>query len=53
MDKRTYEYPFAARPVTFADGQARLAPLEELPSILAADTAARARAGLPPQPVRP
>jgi hypothetical protein len=52
-DHHVYEYPFAARPVAFADGHARFVPLEELPQLVVEHNAARARLGLPPQKISP
>lgn len=44
-----YEYPYAARPVVFADGHGAFVPLEELPALIANHNAARAKIGLPAQ----
>jgi hypothetical protein len=52
-DHHVYEYPFAARPIAFADGHARFVPLEELAQVFADHNAARARVGLPAQLMKP
>ena len=51
--RHVYEYCFAGRPVAFADGDVRFVPVKDLPRTLAQHNAARARAGLPAQQVKP
>jgi hypothetical protein len=44
-----YQYAFAARPVSFADGHATLVSAVELPTLFREHNAARATLHLPPQ----
>ena len=52
-DRKVYEYPYAARPVAFADGQARCVSVDDLPKLIFDHNAARLRLGLPAQQIAP
>jgi hypothetical protein len=51
--RNVYEYCLTARPVAFADGNVRFVPVKDLPLIFAEHNAARVRAGLPVQQIKP